>query len=161
MPRGYITGLQKRTPLTRTGRERELMEHILTHNANSSKQYEDAQKLTELALKKFQESTKLIKRVKKAESDSLKYQREREADERIHNDRLKKENLEDSEFSGRLQKLGRKEGRVLNILQMKLAITPWCNLNINLNKLNDLNEEDIDTVTESISRSLKALIKNK
>ena len=44
---------------------------------------------------------------------------------------------------------------------MKLAITPWCNLNINLNKLNDLNEEDIDTVTESISRSLKALIKNK
>ena len=76
-------------------------------------------------------------------------------------DFLKKENLEDSEFSGRLQKLGRKEGRVLNILQMKLAITPWCNLNINLNKLNDLNEEDIDTVTESISRSLKALIKNK
>ena len=76
-------------------------------------------------------------------------------------DFLKKENLEDSDFVGRLKKLGRKEGRVLNILQMKLAITPWCNLNINLNKLNNLNDEDIDTITEGISRSLKALIKNK
>jgi len=74
---------------------------------------------------------------------------------------LKKENLEDAEFSGRLQKLGRKEGRVLNILQMKLAITPWCNLSLNLNKLNRLKDEDIDTLTEGISRSLKALIKNK
>jgi len=74
---------------------------------------------------------------------------------------LKKENLEDADFSGRLQKLGRKEGRVLNILQMKLAITPWCNLSLNLNKLNRLKDEDIDTLTEGISRSLKALIKNK
>ena len=74
---------------------------------------------------------------------------------------LKKENLEDAEFSGRLQKLGRNEGRVLNILQMKLAITPWCNLSLNLNKLNTLKDEDIDTLTEGISRSLKALIKNK
>ena len=74
---------------------------------------------------------------------------------------LKKENLEDADFSGRLQNLGRKEGRVLNILQMKLAITPWCNLSLNLNKLNTLKEEDIDTLTEGISRSLKALIKNK
>ena len=73
---------------------------------------------------------------------------------------LKKENLEDAEFSGRLQKLGRNEGRVLNILQMKLAITPWCNLSLNLNKLNTLKDEDIDTLTEGISRSLKALIKN-
>jgi DNA-binding transcriptional MerR regulator len=74
---------------------------------------------------------------------------------------LKKENLEDAVFSGRLQKLGRNEGRVLNILQMKLAITPWCNLSLNLNKLNTLKDEDIDTLTEGISRSLKALIKNK
>lgn len=74
---------------------------------------------------------------------------------------LKKENLEDADFSGRLQKLGRKEGRVLNILQMKLAITPWCNLSLNLNKLNTLEDEDIDTLTEGISRSLKTLIKNK
>ena len=74
---------------------------------------------------------------------------------------LKKENLEDAEFSGRLQKLGRNEGRVLNILQMKLAITPWCNLSLNLNKLNTLKDEDIDTLTEGISRSLRALIKNK
>lgn len=74
---------------------------------------------------------------------------------------LKKENLEDADFSGRLQKLGRKEGRVLNILQMKLAITPWCNLSLNLNKLNTLKDKDIDTLTEGISRSLKALIKNK
>ena len=72
---------------------------------------------------------------------------------------LKKENLEDAEFSGRLQKLGRNEGRVLNILQMKLAITPWCNLSLNLNKLNTLKDEDIDTLTEGMSRSLKALIK--
>ena len=119
LPRGYITGLQKRTPLTRTGRERELMEHILTHNANSSKQYADAQNLTELALKKFQESTKLIKRVKKAESDSLKYQREREADERIHNDRLKKENLERRKLEMRInqQTIDLKE------LQDKMKIT--------------------------------------
>ncbi len=94
LPRGYITGLAKTTPLVRTGRERELFEQILTHNSNSRKQYEDSQKLTDLALKKFQESTKLVMRVKKAESDSLKHQREREADERAHNDRLKKENIE-------------------------------------------------------------------
>ena len=74
---------------------------------------------------------------------------------------LKKENLEDANFSGRLQKLGRNEGRVLNILQMKLAITPWCNLSLYLNKLNTLKDEDIDTLTEGISRSLKALIRNK
>ena len=74
---------------------------------------------------------------------------------------LKKENLEDADFSGRLQNLGRKEGRVLNILQMKLAITPWCNLSLYLNKLNTLKDEDIDTLTEGISRSLKALIRNK
>ena len=74
---------------------------------------------------------------------------------------LKKENLEDADFLGRLQKLGRNEGRVLNILQMKLAITPWCNLSLNLNKLNTLKDEDIDTLTEGISRSLKALIRNK
>ena len=95
------------------------MEHILTHNANSSKQYEDAQNLTELAFKKFQESTKLIKRVKKAESDSLKYQREREADERIHNDRLKKENLERRKLEMRInqQTIDLKE------LQEKMKIT--------------------------------------
>ena len=74
---------------------------------------------------------------------------------------LKKENLEDADFFGRLQKLGRKEGRVLNVLQMKLAVTPWCNLSLNLNKLNTLKEEDIDTLTEGISRSLKTLIRNK
>ena len=74
---------------------------------------------------------------------------------------LKKENLEDADFSGRLQKLGRNEGRVLNVLQMKLAITPWCNLSLNLNKLNTLKDEDIDTLTEGISRSLKGLIRNK
>ena len=52
LPRGYITGLAKTTPLVRTGRERELFEQILTHNSNSRKQYEDSQKLTDLALKK-------------------------------------------------------------------------------------------------------------
>ena len=44
---------------------------------------------------------------------------------------------------------------------MKLAITPWCNLNINLNKLKNLKEEDIETLTEGVSRSLKALIINR
>lgn len=44
---------------------------------------------------------------------------------------------------------------------MKLAITPWCNLNINLNKLKNLNEENIDTLTEGVSRSLKALMINR
>jgi len=73
-------------------------------------------------------------------------------------DFLKKENLDDTDYIDRLKKLDREEGRVLNILQMKLAITPWCNLNINLNKLKNLKEEDIDTLTEGVSRSLKALI---
>ena len=41
LPRGYITGLAKTTPLVRTGREKELFEQILTHNSNSRKQYED------------------------------------------------------------------------------------------------------------------------
>ena len=61
-------------------------------------------------------------------------------------------------YIDRLKKLDREEGRVLNILKMKLATTPWCNLNINLNKLKNLKEEDIDTLTEGVSRSLKALI---
>ena len=76
-------------------------------------------------------------------------------------DFLKNENLDDINYIDRLKKLGREEGRVLNILQMKLAITPWCNLNINLNKLKKLKDEDIDTLTEGISRSLKALINSK
>lgn len=76
-------------------------------------------------------------------------------------DFLKKENLDDIDYIDRLKKLDREEGRVLNILQMKLAITPWCNLNINLNKLKNLKEEDIETLTEGVSRSLKALIINR
>ena len=76
-------------------------------------------------------------------------------------DFLKKENLDDTDYIDRLKKLDREEGRVLNILQMKLAITPWCNLNINLNKLKNLKEEDIETLTEGVSRSLKALIINR
>ena len=59
-----------------------------------------------------------------------------------------------------LKKLGRTEGRVLNISQVKFAITPWCNFSINKNKLDDLNDDDIDVLIYAITKSLKEVIMN-
>lgn len=62
-------------------------------------------------------------------------------------------------LSNRLKKLGRVEGKVLEIKQKKFAITPWFTVAINENKLNKLSIRDVDTLTEAISKSLKSNIK--
>jgi len=78
---------------------------------------------------------------------------------KVDKDFLKKEDVKVIELSHRLKSLGRKEGKVLNISQKKLAITPWCTVLINENKLQGLKPEDIDTLTEAMSSSLKDLLK--
>ena len=61
----------------------------------------------------------------------------------------------------RLKKLGRDEGKVLEINQKKFAVTPWFTVSINEKQLNKLVEKDIDTLTEALSNSLKSSIKKK
>ena len=74
---------------------------------------------------------------------------------------LYKQNFEHVDLRSRLKKLGRNEGRVLEINQKKLAITPWLTVLINEKQLNKLSENDIDTITEALSNSLKTTIKKK
>ena len=42
---------------------------------------------------------------------------------------------EELDFKFRLRELGRKEGKVLEINQKKLAITPWCSVLINEDRI--------------------------
>ncbi len=65
---------------------------------------------------------------------------------------------EELDFKFRLRKLGRKEGKVLEINQKKLAITPWCSVLINEDKISSLSEKDIDTLVEAFSNSLGSII---
>ena len=74
---------------------------------------------------------------------------------------LHKQTFEHVDLRSRLKKLGRNEGRVLEINQKKLAITPWLTVLINEKQLNKLSENDIDTITEALSNSLKTTIKKK
>ena len=56
-----------------------------------------------------------------------------------------------------LIKLGREKGSVLKIPSIKLAITPWCSVYINEEKLNMLNDENIETLTFAFADTLKQL----
>ena len=72
---------------------------------------------------------------------------------------LHKQNFEHIDLPSRLKKLGRNEGKVLEINQKKFAVTPWLTVLINEKQLNKLSENDIDTITEALSNSLKTSIK--
>ena len=74
---------------------------------------------------------------------------------------LHKQNFEHVDLPVRLKKLGRDEGKVLEINQKKFAVTPWFTVSINEKQLNKLVEKDIDTLTEALSNSLKSSIKKK
>lgn len=53
-------------------------------------------------------------------------------------------------LSSKLKSLGRLEGRVLRSQWIKFAVTKWCHLDIKKKELQDLRNEDIDTIVESI-----------
>ena len=72
---------------------------------------------------------------------------------------LEKQKFENIDLSERLKKLGRSEGKVLEINQKKIAITPWFSVSVNESKLNKLNDDNIDTLIESLSNYLKTYIK--
>ena len=72
---------------------------------------------------------------------------------------LQKQKLENINLSERLKKLGRNEGRVLDVSQKKFAVTPWFSVMINENKLRSLKEKDVDTLLEALSNTLKSRIK--
>lgn len=74
---------------------------------------------------------------------------------------LQKQKLENINLSERLKKLGRNEGRVLDVSQKKFAVTPWFSVMVNENKLRNLNEKDVDTLLEALSNSLKKNLKRK
>ena len=67
------------------------------------------------------------------------------------------------EFKGKIKnnliKLGREKGNVLKISSIKLAITPWCSVYINEDKLNLLNDKNIETLTFAFADTLKQLKK--
>ena len=69
---------------------------------------------------------------------------------------LQKQKLENTDLSERLKKLGRTEGKVLEITQKKIAVTPWFSILVNDNKLKNLKDSDIETLIEAISVSLRS-----
>ena len=69
---------------------------------------------------------------------------------------LQKQKLENTDLSERLKKLGRTEGKVLEITQKKIAVTPWFSILVNDNKLKNLRDSDIETLIEAISVSLRS-----
>ncbi len=69
---------------------------------------------------------------------------------------LQKQIFENADLSERLKKLGRTEGKVLEIIQKKIAVTPWFSILVNDKKLKNLKNSEIDTLIEAISISLRS-----
>lgn len=71
--------------------------------------------------------------------------------------------LKYDDYKGKIKsnliKLGREKGNVLKISSIKLAITPWCSVYINEDKLKMLNDENIETLTFAFADTLKQLKK--
>ena len=69
--------------------------------------------------------------------------------------------LKYDDYKGKIKsnliKLGREKGNVLKISSIKLAITPWCSVYINEDKLKMLNYENIETLTFAFADTLKQL----
>ena len=74
---------------------------------------------------------------------------------------LHKQKLEHVDLAERLKKLGRNEGKVLEINQKKFAVTPWFTALINEKQLSKLKEDEIDTLTEALNNSIKSSIRKK
>ena len=58
-----------------------------------------------------------------------------------------------------LRALGREEGRVLKTLVLRLAITPWCHIHVNSNKLSRLTEANCKTLADAFHSSLLENVK--
>ena len=56
--------------------------------------------------------------------------------------------------SEKLKKLGREEGRVLRSQWIKFAITKWCHLDVRKKELTNLDENQIQTLSEVITNTL-------
>ena len=61
-----------------------------------------------------------------------------------------------AENSEKLKKLGREEGRVLRSQWIKFAITKWCHLDIRKKELTNLDENQIQTLSEVITNTLSS-----
>lgn len=62
-----------------------------------------------------------------------------------------------AENSEKLKKLGRQEGRVLRSQWIKFAITKWCHLDIRKKELRNLDENQLQTLSEVITNTLLSL----
>ena len=65
------------------------------------------------------------------------------------------------DLSSQLKKLGREDGKVLQINQKKFAVTPWFTVLINERQLSKLKDHEIDTLTEALNNSIKSSIRKK
>ena len=65
------------------------------------------------------------------------------------------------DLSSQLKKLGREDGKVLQINQKKFAVTPWFTVSINERQLSKLKDHEIDTLTEALNNSIKSSIRKK
>ena len=73
-----------------------------------------------------------------------------------------KNNEEDTvSLKNRLEKLGRKEGKVLSSRPLKISITPWCQVLINERQLQSISQRDRETLTEAFSLALDDFINTK
>ena len=64
-------------------------------------------------------------------------------------------------LSSQLKKLGREDGKVLQINQKKFAVTPWFTVLINERQLSKLKDHEIDILTEALNHSIKSSIRKK
>ena len=65
------------------------------------------------------------------------------------------------DLSSQLKKLGREDGKVLQINQKKFAVTPWFTVLINERQLSKLKDHEIDTLTGALNNSIKSSIRKK
>ena len=63
-------------------------------------------------------------------------------------------NINKSDLTEKLKRLGRNEGKVLRTQWLKFAITKWCHLDIKKKELKNLNPEDINTLTLALKETL-------
>ena len=57
-----------------------------------------------------------------------------------------------------LQRMGRQEGRALKSTLIRLAITPWCHVTLNENKISSLTPDDAEILTDAFRQSLSRVM---
>ena len=75
----------------------------------------------------------------------------------ISNKQNLKTKYSNAENSEKLKKLGRQEGRVLRSQWIKFAVTKWCHLDIRKKELRNLDENQLQTLSEVITNTLLSL----